>query len=46
MEYAQEDLASLEAMAPQAGGVPLTSEDVDTLEQMVIDSELGVEDVQ
>ena len=44
--YTEEELASLEAMAPEAGGVPLTNEDVETLEQMVIDSELGIEDVE
>lgn len=44
--YTEEELASLEAMAPEAGGVPLTDEDVETLEQMVIDSELGIEDVE
>jgi hypothetical protein len=46
MAYTEEELASLEAMAPEAGGVPLTHEDVDTLEQMVIDSELGIEDIE
>jgi hypothetical protein len=45
MGYSEEELASLEAMAPEAGGVPLTDEDVERLEQMVIDSELGIEDI-
>jgi len=44
--YAEEELASLEAMTAESGGVPLTSEDVETLEQMVVDSELSTEDLQ
>jgi hypothetical protein len=44
--YTEQELASLEAMTTEAEGVPLTGEDVETLEQMVIDSELSAEDFE